>query len=306
MESKHASESKELVKHLLGENGSENENRWWEESASSESALLQNDGSEGGRRLNMDVDCSSGAFPWRTSEFSLAHGSFDLRCGSPPVVSHDDDKKEEAKVQTMQQLPGGGPRRRGREEDDDDGGDARRASRKDSTDGSGGDARGRKTKAKRTCSARRCGNDVLDRCMNKVALCIPHRRETDGVLVEGCDEPVRWCTRCKKPHDLREFANAVYAPIRKLAYCEKGRESRRRIMVANKAAAQAEAQAEAPKAAGVVRVVVEGSVAAGAPRRVGGGGYECQRAHASNSHFRSKQLEVSIEARPEAAAMHPV
>jgi hypothetical protein len=96
-------------------------------------------------------------FPWNTSEYSLAPASFDLRSGATTATT-----KEEEKVQndSSQQSPGGGgPRGRGR--DDDDGGD-------------GGGGRGRrKAKTQKTCSVRRCGNDVPDRCTNQIAMVGP-------------------------------------------------------------------------------------------------------------------------------------
>ena len=80
---------------------------------------------------------------------------------------------------------------------------------------------------KRTCSAERCCEDVMDRLKNTIVLCKAHRREAKGVFVVGHDTPVKWCTHCKKAHSINEFAFSLIGPHRKLSCCEKARETRR-------------------------------------------------------------------------------
>ena len=79
----------------------------------------------------------------------------------------------------------------------------------------------------RTCSAERCTQVVTDRLKNAIVLCRTHRRDAKGVFVVGLDTPVKWCSHCKKAHDIGEFGSSLIGPSRKLSCCEKARESRR-------------------------------------------------------------------------------
>ena len=88
-----------------------------------------------------------------------------------------------------------------------------------------------KTIKKRTCSAERCSEDVMDRLKNTIVLCRAHRREAKGVCVVGHDTPVKWCTHCKKAHNISEFAFSLIGPRRKLSCCEKARSTRRSTQV---------------------------------------------------------------------------
>ena len=107
----------------------------------------------------------------------------------------------------------------------------------------------RKYAQTRKCSARGCDNDVHDRFLwNEVAFCVPHRhhQEEEGVLVDGHDEPMRWCTHCKKPHNLCDFADSITGPSRKLTSC-KATHATRLKRLAEKAALLREQKGTLPR-----------------------------------------------------------
>ena len=87
--------------------------------------------------------------------------------------------------------------------------------------------RRRKGSAPRTCSAKGCATDVLDRAQGLVVMCQAHRRVTSGVAVDTSGDLMRWCYHCKKAHALSAFADSVIGLSRKLATCERGRAARR-------------------------------------------------------------------------------
>ena len=100
---------------------------------------------------------------------------------------------------------------------------------------------------RRKCSARCCDNEVQDRFLwNEVAFCVPHRRHEEGVLVDRHDEPMRWCTHCKKPHNLCDFADSITGPPRKLTSCKATHAARLKRM-AEKAALLREQKGTFPK-----------------------------------------------------------